>query len=363
MRVALVYDRVNKFGGAERVLLDLHKIWPDAPIFTAVYNPETASWANSFRIHPSFLQSIPFAKNHHEWFAFLTPLAFESFDFSDYDLVVSVSSADAKGIITGPKTLHISYCLTPTRYLWSGFSLYRDTFFNPLVRTGFSVLSPFLRMWDRVASTRPDTMVAISKTVARRIKKYYRIDAPIIYPPVDTDCFVLGKKPTGSYFLVVSRLVPYKRVDLIIEACNTRRLPLIVVGTGSEKKRLQRLAKNTVSFAGNLTDAELVGYYQGCIALVHAGIEDFGITSLEAQACGRPVIAFGAGGFKETIIAGKTGEFFMTQSVSSLKACLESFHAQTYKPLVCRSNALRFSSSVFRKSFSSYVHRYVKNPI
>jgi glycosyltransferase involved in cell wall biosynthesis len=248
IRIALVYDRVNKIGGAERVLEALHEIWPEAPLYTAVYNKRSASWADVFTVRPSFLQSIPFSKTHHEWFATVTPMAFETFSFDEFDIVISVTSAEAKNIITKPGTIHVCYCLTPTRYLWSGATEYSN---NPhiglpqhIVKIGLSALLPLLRSWDLYASRRPDTYVAISNRVKSRIETYYhqKVDR-VIYPPVNTKFFT--QKNTTSdkipiIFYLVSRLVAYKHVD-ILEACTRLRLQFVALGSGHEKSRLKNL--------------------------------------------------------------------------------------------------------------------------
>lgn len=357
MKVALVYDRVNSWGGAERVLLALHKIWPEAPLFTAVYDPQGASWAKVFKVIPSFINRFPFAPKSHEIYPWLTPLAFECFDFSDFEVVVSVTSADAKGIITKPKTLHVCYCLTPTRYLWSGYENYfRNTIFKILTKP----VVRHLRNWDVPASQRPDEFISISQNVARRVKKYYHRDSVVIYPPVD----VLKWKPTKTnqedYFLLVSRLVYYKRADIAIEAFNQLGLPLKIVGTGSDCQRLKKMAKNNISFLGQLTDKELLGYYQGCQAVVFPQEEDFGLVPLEAQACGRPVIALKAGGVLETVVEGKTGVFFYPQTAAALKEAVLNFGTRRFAAEDCQENARRFREEIFIKDFQDFVSQLWK---
>ncbi|MFZ5366139.1 MAG: glycosyltransferase [Patescibacteria group bacterium] len=356
MKVAFVYDRVNKWGGAERVLLALHEIWPDAPLYTAVYNPETAPWARDFKVIPSFLQKFPFAKTRHEAYPWLTPLAFETFDFSEFDVVISVTSAEAKGIITKPGTLHICYCLTPTRYLWSGTWEYKIPFFlRPLIFK--------LRLWDQIASQRPDIYLAISENVAQRIKKYYHRDSEVIYPPIDTDKFKIknGKlKMTNQnekFFLIVSRLVSYKKVDIAIEAFNRLGLPLKIVGTGTEMGKLKRLASKNIEFLGQLTDPQLLSYYQRCQAVIFPQEEDFGLVPLEAQACGKPVIAYRAGGALEIIIEGKTGEFFAEQTPESLGAQVLKFKPEKYKPEDCRKNAEKFDIKIFKEKIKKIIEQ------
>lgn len=368
MKVALVYDRVNKIGGAERILLALHKLFPNAPLYTSVYNKETAGWAHNFTIKTSFLQKIPFAKTHHEFFAPFMPLAFESFSFEKYDLVISVSSEAAKGIITSQKTKHIAYILTPTRYLWSGYENY---FQNILLKTISLPVVWYLRVWDRQAVQRVDVVAAISKEVQKRVKKYYQRESNVVYPPVGIGAEVayenfLGhavrlsssknfvsspRKNKNSYFLVVSRLVPYKRIDIVIEACNELNLPLKIVGTGSMENNLKKLAGPTVEFVGSLTDKQLAWYYKNCRALIFPGEEDFGITVVEAQLFGKPVIAYRSGGALETVVQGKTGEFFFPQTARALVKVLKTFNEEKYKNPDCKKQAEKFSFGEFKKNF------------
>jgi len=354
MKVALVYDRVNKWGGAERVLLALHEIFKDAPLYTSVYLKKSARWAKLFSVKTSFLEKIPFAKSSHEYFATLMPIAFEQFSFDEYDVVISVTSESAKGIITKPDTVHICYCLTPTRYLWSGYDEY---FHNPLLKLFSRPAVSYLRKWDSIASVRPDIMIAISKEVQRRIYTYYKRKADIIYPPLpfDDDLKPLSIKK-GAYFLVVSRLVPYKRIDLAIKACNILSLPLVIVGVGSEKKKLEKIAGTTIRFVGSLTDEELVEYYKGCKGLIFPGREDFGLTVLEAQRYGKPVIAFKRGGALETIRDGKTGLFFYPQTVKALTHALIQFRKKRFSPESCKEQAMIFS----KKHFQENILRLVK---
>lgn len=352
MKTALVYDRVNKWGGAERVLVALHEIFPEASLYTAVYSQKKAKWAKIFpKVIPSFLQKIPLMQDKHEFLGTLTPLAFESFDFSEYDLVISVTSEAAKGIITRPGTLHICYCLTPTRYLWSGYDNYFPK--GSLLRSISAPAVSYLRQWDKIAANRPDVMLGISNEVCERIKKYYRKDAEVIFPPVETERFkVPNLSPQReNFYLVVNRLVPYKRVDLAIAAFNKLGLPLVVVGTGSEERKLKAMAKSNIKFVGSLTDARLAGYYRKCTALVFPQEEDFGIVTVEAQAAGAPVIAFKAGGALDTVIDGKTGVFFEKQTVVSLVAAIKKFKHLRFNGKDLTKNAEKFSKENFKRRF------------
>lgn len=355
MRVALVYDRVNKWGGAERVLLALHKIFPNAPLFTAVYHKKRAVWAKVFRVKTSFLQNFPFATHFHELYAPLMPFAFQSFSFKGYDLVISVTSEAAKGIRVPKKTMHICYCLTPTRYLWSGYNEY---FKNSFFRIISWPLIIFLRYIDKKASRRLNIFVAISSEVKNRIRKYYDRDATVIYPPVSLAEIKTNSVHLKGYFLVVSRLVPYKRIDIAIKACNKLSYPLVIIGSGIEEKRLKALASRTIFFRSNLTDHELVGYYKNCRALIFPGIEDFGLSIVEAQIFGKPVIAYKGGGALETVVEGKTGLFFAKQTPKSLISVLKRFDEKKFRPLDCIRWAARFSENEFREKFLSAIKIY-----
>jgi glycosyltransferase involved in cell wall biosynthesis len=357
MKVALVYDRVNKWGGAERVLLALNKLFPDAPLYTSVHNPQTASWADVFDVRPSFLQKASFTRSNHEKLALLMPSVFESFSFDQYDLVISVTSESAKGIITKPNTKHICYCLTPTRYLWSGYDSY---FANKGLRFLSKPAVHYLRSWDKKAARRPDQIVSISKEVQKRVKDYYGRESMVIYPPVEIGARgqVLGASNKGKYFLIVSRLskfTRYKRIDLAIEACNELQLPLKIVGDGTWKDELQAMAGPTITFEGAVDDLTLEKYYKNCKALIFPGVEDFGLTVVEAQAFGKPVIAFRGGGALETIKEGKTGYFFDDQTKTSLVAALKNFDRMKFDPEDCIKHAERFSFDKFKTSFLKLV--------
>lgn len=354
MKVALVYDRVNKWGGAERVLLALHEIFPEATLYTSVYCEANASWAKVFpRIFTSFLQNVPGAKNNHEKLPLLMPLAFESFDLSSYDLVISVTSEYAKGVITPPHVRHVCYCLTPTRYLWSGYNQY---FTTNMSRKIFGGAVGYLRYWDKISSKRPDQIVAISNVVKCRIKEYYDLNTHIIYPPVDIEKFYCSKKRKRlGYFLIVSRLVKYKKVDLVVSAFAKMGIPLVVVGEGREKSKLQKMASSNIKFLSKLTDEELATYYKHAQALVFPQIEDFGLVAVEAQAAGTPVIAYRGGGAKE-IVAKGTGVFFDRQDVGSIIGAVKRFGNMSFELKNICKNAKRFSKTRFKKDFKTYIN-------
>jgi glycosyltransferase involved in cell wall biosynthesis len=371
MNVALVYDRVNKWGGAERVLGALHHLYPEAPLYTAVYDKARTSWADQFAVKPSFLTNIPFAKSAHEAFPWFTPLAFETFSFDGYDAVISVTSAEAKDIITKPGTTHICYCLTPTRYLWSGSDSYRQNpgfgAFNLMARLGLTLLAPILRSWDLVGAQRPDAYIAISERVKKRIEKYYHRDvAAVVYPPVDAARFMRESKAyktakKNGYFLTVSRLVGYKRIDLLIEAFNKLKLPLVIIGDGYQKGELKRIAGPTITFVDRyLTDSELVRYYGECRAFVYAADEDFGIAAVEAQSCGKPVIAYRHSGVSETVSVGVTGLLFEKQHVTSVMDAVRKFQSARFDPEECRKNAMRFDTNVFERTMKGVIQTILK---
>lgn len=355
MKVAIVYDRVNKIGGAERVLESLADIFPRPTLFTSIYSKKNTSWARRFTVKTSYLQKIPVLNKRHELIPYLMPFAFESFNFEPYDLVISVTSEAAKGVVVPSKTPHICICLTPTRYLWSGYSQY---FKNIIFRIMAQPLIWYLRRWDLVASQRPDSFIAISENVKKRIKKYYNRESIVIYPPSDR---LFNKKikeveiPEKNYFLVVSRLVEYKRIDLAVKACSRLKLPLVVIGEGGEFEKLDAIAGDTVTFKGKVTDEELVSYYKNCRALLFPGLEDFGITMVEVQMAGKPVIAYAGGGALEILDEGKTGVFFHKQTVQALCDVLLKFKDSRYNGRDCKINARRFSEKNFKKAFLSYL--------
>ena len=355
MKTALVYDWLDSWGGAERLLFSLKKIFPEAPLYTSIYNPEKAPWAKNFRVFSSFLQKMPGAAKKRKAYLPLLPLAFESFNFDQYDLVISVSSFAAKGIITKPHTCHLGYLLSPTRFLHHQYPLY---FSSPFKRTLAKPLVGYLKRWDKIAAFRPDKIIAISQTVAKRTEKYYRRKAEkIIYPPVDIQKFFPAeKKDKGEkYFLLVSRLEPYKKVDLAISAFNSLGWKLKIVGKGSEEKKLKKISRKNIEFLGKVSDQKLVSLYQNCQAVIFPQEEDFGLVPLEAQACGRPVVAFRGGGARETIIDGKTGLFFFPQTPMALKKALLNFDPLRYNKNTCWQNALKYNEEQFIKEWKKII--------
>jgi glycosyltransferase involved in cell wall biosynthesis len=357
MKVALVHDWLNQYGGAERVLEVLHELYPDAPVYTSIFEPKAMpSFYRSWDIRTSLMQNFPFVKRRHQPFMGLFPFAFEQFDLSEFDLVISNSSAFCHGVLTSARTRHICYCLTPTRFIWNFHEYARDENIGALARRVLPLLLTQVRMWDRVAADRVDHFIAISAAVEKRIAKFYRRESEIIHPPVDCSSFELVAQP-DDFFLIVSRLVPYKRVDLAVRAFNELGLPLVIAGDGRDRARLERMAGPNVRFLGRVSESRLRDLYSHCRAFIFPGEEDFGLTPLEAQASGRPVIAYAAGGALDTVVDGHTGIFFKEKTPTSLIAALKRFEVEDFDPLAVRAHALAFDTPVFRQRFVSYVER------
>ena len=357
MKVALVHEYLNQFGGAERMLQVLCALYPRAPIYTLLYDRDATGGVFDGRIiKTSFLQNLPFAKKHHRVFPLLMPLAIEQFDFSDYDVVISVSASFAKGIITKPHTKHICYCLTPPRFLWDNSQKFVEEFGYPkLVKKFLPPFITYLRIWDKEASLRVDEFWSISDFIRGRIKKYYSRDSKIIHPPVNVEKFQ-ASDDVKNYFLMVGRLVSYKRFDLAVEAFKQNGLPLKIVGIGPELNKLRSLAygnslskaSGNIEFLGLVSDEKLANLYSQAQACVFPQEEDFGIVPLESMASGRPVIAFSGGGAIETVVKNKTGIFFNEQTSESLGAAVEGFYNRDFNPKDCREQAEKFDIKVFK---------------
>lgn len=354
LNIALVHEWIVNYAGSEKVLTALSEMFPKADIFTTVYNREKVPQFNKKKVRTSFLQNIPLMKSKRELLIPFAPYAFEQFDLSKYDLVISSTTMAAKGVITKPDCLHISYCHTPPRYLY-------EPDVDPRAKRGsFSWLRNktmhSLRLWDRVAADRVDYFIANSEYVRRRINKYYRTDAKVIYPPVDVAQYEVAKNSEKKdYYLFVSRLVDYKRCDIVVEAFNRLEAPLVVIGYGPEESKLKQLAKGNIKFVGGKFGAELSKYYREAKALVFAAEEDFGLVSVEAQACGTPVIAFGKGGSLESIEDGKSGIFFGEQNPVSIVESINRFEKMSFDPKNCRLQAEKFSNDIFKKEIEKFI--------
>lgn len=365
MKVALVHDFLNQYGGAERVLEAIHELYPFAHVYTSLYDSTKLPLRmKNWNVRPFKLPKIPVMKYYTAFY----PLLFERIDLSEYDLVISSSSLFAKGVLTGPKTLHISYVHTPPRFLYHYATEVkrRDIWiYKPVL----VFLDNYFRIWDYAAAQRADFIVTNSKETAGRIKKFYGREATVIYPPVELPGRPKNQttSPPDNYFLVVSRLGAYKRVDLAVEAANRLKIPLKVVGTGREEERLKKMAGPSVEFLGFVSDEKLSGLYSGCQAVVFPTDEDFGIVPIEAMYFGKPVIALAKGGALETVVAGKTGEFFAEDpsgdeagTVGSLVEVWKSFDPSKYKVEDCINQAGRFSKERFQRDFSDLVNSKLK---
>lgn len=357
MKVALVHDYLNQMGGAERVVMAFHEIFPDAPIYTSIYDPQRVDPVfQKMDIRTSFMQKLPLVTRHHQPYLPFYPFAMENLDLRGYDLVLSSSSAFGKGVITRPETLHICYCHTPMRWCWNYDEYVEREHLGKVARGILPLMITGLRIWDQTSAMRVDHFIANSPVVAERIRKYYRREAAYIPPPVDASRFPFDPAIVpDDYFLVLSRLVPYKRIDLAIQACNQLQLPLVIIGGGRDLDRLKQMAGPTIRFMGRLSDEEVIHYITQCRAFLFPGEEDFGITPLEAQACGRPVIAYGAGGALASIIDGITGRFFKEQTVESLANVLATFDERLFDSNVIRSHALEFDMPLFRRRILQFV--------
>lgn len=357
-RVALVHDHLAQDGGAERVLAVLQEIYPESPTFTLVHDPSRANPVFQQRdIRTSFLQRLPLAVKRYQWYLGWMPNAVERYDLNEFDLVISNSASFARGVLTLPRTLHIDYCHSPTRYLWSDTHRYVDELPYPgLLKKFIPFILTRIRQWDRLAADRVDVFFANSRNVQHRIRKYYRRESIVMHPPVDTSRFSIANT-IGNYYLIGGRLVPYKRYDLAIRAFNRLGLPLKIFGTGPEADRLREMARPNIEFLGRVRHQELTTLYRESIAFLHPQEEDFGITAVEANASGRPVIAYAAGGALETVVPGKTGVFFEEQEWESLADTIIRFRPEEFHPEKIREHALTFNTARFKERFVAAVEQ------
>lgn len=369
LKVALVHDWLTSMRGGEKVLEELCTMFPEADLFTLLHNPGSVSPViENRRIFTSFINRLPFKTTHYRHYLPLFPTAIELFNFKGYDLIISTSHCVAKGVRTPPDALHISYLHTPMRYVWD---MYEEYFGEDKIGWWQRRIIPFfanyLRMWDVASANRVDHFIANSRHVAKRIRKNYRRDATVIYPPVDTELFQASDRP-GEYYLIVSAMVPYKRLDLAIRVFNELGKPLFVIGNGPEKNRLQKLAGENIRFIDWQPAEQLASYYSGCKALIFPGEEDFGIVPVEAQSCGKPVIAYQRGGALETVIGfdgeneGKcTGVFFKEQTAAALVQALEQFEKLHWDARFIHQHAQQFSRERFVKELELFIGQAVKS--
>lgn len=350
-RVALVHDWLTTFGGAERVLLHWGELFPDAPIHTLIYNEKVlGSVFPKGKVRTSRLQRLPHVHRYYRKLLPLMPRAFEEFDLSGYDLVLSSSSSCAKGVLTSSSTYHASYIHTPMRYAWDLYPEYLARS-GVLTRMAMRRLMSAIRQWDVASANRVDTFICNSREVARRIRKVYRRNAIVVHPPIATHLFTPADEEDimkrgaglGESYLTVGRLIPYKRIDLAVKACTETNRRLDIIGTGPELNRLKAMAGPSIRFLGFCSDETILEAYRNCRAFLFPGLEDFGMTPLEAQSCGRPVLAFGRGGALETIREGTTGLFFSEQRPSALIEAMEKFEAKDWNPTQIRKHAEEFN--------------------
>lgn len=365
-KIALIHDYLLCFGGAERVLKSFHEIFPEAPIFVICYDKKiTEKYFPSVKIYASFVQKIPYFWKKPKYLLPFLPLAVESFDLSEYDLVISSSSSFAKGVVTKPKTTHICYCHAPMRFAWDYYHEYEKSHsaFRGLSGIFIKTILHYMRIWDRHCEARVDHFIANSNFTKERIRKFYRRDAEVIYPSVNI-CDIC-EKPVGieDYFLIVSRLCRYKKIDIAIEAFNKLELPLVIIGDGDDRRRLQKMAKPNIKFLGWLENKEVAKYYFGCKAFIFPGEDDFGITVVEAMSFGKPVLAFRRGGVLESVVEGVTGEFFDDQDSAVLadgvRRILENYG--NYDKSIIRTRAEEFGGDIFRNRILSSLQKYLKN--
>ena len=357
MKIAIVHDYLNQYGGAERVIETLHEVYPDAPIFTSIFLPKNLpSVFSTFDIRPSFMQKFPFLDRHFKKYLLFYPYAIESFDLRGFDLVLSSSSAFAKGAQVQKGTCHICYCYSPMRFTWETNSYLAKEEFGRINRIILPWALDRLKKWDIKTINRVDHYVAISQHIRQKIKKFYQRDADVIYPPVDISRFNLSET-VDDYFLVVSRLNAYKRIDLVIDAFNQIRLPLTIIGTGPFRERLEQKAGKNISFLGKVSQTELSRYLSRSRAFIFPGEEDFGIAPVEAMASGRPVIAYAKGGALETVLDGVTGLFFKDPTASSLIEAIDRFTNIEFDPVKIREHTLQFDKEIFKQKIRDYLKK------
>ena len=360
MKIAIVHDWLTNMGGAEQVIINFKEIYPEAPIYTTFYNPSNLDEKlRNIDVRTSFLQKKKMVTDHKKYFP-LMPLAFKKFNLNDYDLVLSSSSSCAKSV-KAKNGIHICYCHTPMRYAWEKTNDYTKDM-NKFKLIAVKIFLALMRRWDKKTSKRVDYFIANSTEVARRIKEYYGRDSVIINPPVRCKLFNISETD-GDYYFIVSRLVSYKRFDLAVQACKELGKKLVVIGDGTEKEKLEKIAEgnSNIIFMGRQPDDVVKKYMSECKALLFPGLEDFGITPVEAMACGRPVIAFGKGGALDTVINGKTGVFFEEQTVESLKEAIIKFENMKFDKKEIRKHALEFDEEIFQKKIKDFVNEKTEN--
>lgn len=356
-KIALVHEYLTNFAGSEQVLLALHELYPDAPIYTAIYNPEKCPQFKSADVRTSFLQRFPKAKTKHQVYIPLMPLAVEGYDLSEYDIVISDSHIATKGVITKPGTTHICYCHTPIRYAWSQEVDPRASG-SWLAR----LAAHYLRLWDSAAISRVDHWIANSSYIAERIHKFYRTEATVIHPPVDTAAMgEVKNNKVEDYYVYSSRLIDYKKPDMVIEAFNKLGKKLVVLGRGPMLEQLQAMANSNIEFISRfISYEEMADLFSKASAMIFPAEEDFGIVMVDMLSCGRPVIAYGAGGARDIIKPGVSGEFFNEQSAEAIIKAVASFDPMRYDSNEIRRSAKLFDRELFKKKMKAYVDSVIR---
>lgn len=360
MKVAIVHDYLMQMGGAEKVVEVLHSLFPDAPIYTSAYDRDVmpASY-RKWDIHTTFLQRLPWKRKTHRAALLLYPAAFESFDLSGFDLVISSSSSFAKGIITQPETVHVCYTHAPMRFAWTPRSYMKEERVSMMTRTLLAPVFHYLRTWDALAAMRVDYYLANSRSVAQRIRKFYRRDCDVVHPPVETSRFGISPE-VDDYYLMVTRLAPYKRLDLAVQACTRLNRPLKIVGAGRYANELKKIAGPSIEFMGRVSDKALPDLLARAKAYIMPGEEDFGIAPVEANASGRPVIAYAMGGALDSQIDGVTGVLFEDPTVESLIDAIERADAIDFDPQVIRAHAQTFDTECFKIEIMRVIEKVMK---
>ena len=382
MKIAIVHDWLTGMRGGEKCLEIICELYPTADLFTLLHIPgKVSSIIESHRIHTSFIQNLPFAKSKYRYYLPFMPFAIETFDLREYDLILSSSHCVAKSVKPGVGSLHICYCHTPMRYIWDQFDQYFRTGKSSwLTKKLMNFIRPWMQHWDVKTSRRVNNFIANSRHVQKRIKKYYGKEASVIHPPVDTELFTpASTEEKGDYFLTLSAFAPYKRLDLAVEAFNQLGMPFFIIGEGQDEKRLKKMAKPNIHFEGWLDISQIRSHFNRCRAFVFCGEEDFGITPLEAQAMGKPVIAFGRGGALETVIpdiqswkpeteisqastSQPTGVFFYEQKPEALINAIKHFESiePQFDSDAIRNHALKFDGSVYKKRMKNFIQERIE---
>lgn len=361
-RIAIVCDWLTNIGGAERVVYELHRLYPDAPIYTSQYDADKLDWFADADVRTTWLQNLP--KGLRKFLPVLRACAFSRLDLRDYDIVISSSGAEAKAVRRLKKdALHISYCHSPTHYYWSRYIEYIKNpgfgWLDPLARLGLKVLAKPMRIWDYRAAQRPDVMIANSHHIQARIRDYYNRESTVIFPPVDMKRFQKAANSAKSRhgFVITGRQTPYKKIDLAVAACTKLDLPLTVIGNGPEHAAIKKTAGPTISFVTNASDQDVARYLASAEGFIFPGLDDFGIAPVEAMAAGTPVIAYQAGGALDYVVPDKTGLFFQEQTVDSLVRALQSFRSAKFSASIVKHHARQFSTQAFHKNIKSFVQK------